>query len=309
MTVPEFTLGTVQLGLAYGIANKTGMPSRDAALQIVRQAIEHGVRSLDTARAYGEAESRVGEALDGVAAEGVRVVTKLGRLDDLAPDAPEPAVRLAVEESVGRSREELRFSRLQTLLLHNWAHRFSHGGAVWRRLLEMQSEGEIEVLGASVYSPDEAVVALNDPTIGHLQIPFNMLDWRWKAAGVDALALRRKDVCIHARSALLQGLLSADRSTWARVPGAEPERWLGKLERLAVEFGREDRADLCFAYVRSQPWIASTVVGVETMAQLDTNLRLFTNPLLTLEQCDRAEQELAGASEDLLNPSRWKAAN
>src|SRR5207248_1409179 len=61
----ELTLGTAQLGMEYGIANRAGQPSRSLAVRIVREAIAHGVKALDTARSYGEAEDVLGEALAG----------------------------------------------------------------------------------------------------------------------------------------------------------------------------------------------------------------------------------------------------
>ncbi len=94
----ELVLGSVQLGLPYGAANRTGQPSRPAALRLVHRAADAGISSFDTARAYGEAEDRLGEAL-GVERK-VHTVTKLAPLTDLAADAPRAAVRAAVEESV-----------------------------------------------------------------------------------------------------------------------------------------------------------------------------------------------------------------
>ena len=59
----ELVLGSVQLGLDYGAANRTGKPSHEAALRLVRRAAESGVKTFDTARAYGDSEERLGEAL------------------------------------------------------------------------------------------------------------------------------------------------------------------------------------------------------------------------------------------------------
>ncbi|MDP9263469.1 MAG: cytidylyltransferase, partial [Acidobacteriota bacterium] len=58
----EFTLGTAQLGMPYGIANQQGMPSESDGFAIIRTAVASGVTSADTARGYGEAERRLGLA-------------------------------------------------------------------------------------------------------------------------------------------------------------------------------------------------------------------------------------------------------
>lgn len=46
-------LGTAQLGMAYGVANTAGQPTSEAATGLVATAWGAGVRSFDTAQAYG----------------------------------------------------------------------------------------------------------------------------------------------------------------------------------------------------------------------------------------------------------------
>ncbi|MEI9932702.1 MAG: aldo/keto reductase [Rhizomicrobium sp.] len=53
-------MGSVQLGLAYGAANRTGKPSHEEALRLVARATEGGISQFDTARAYGDSEDRLG---------------------------------------------------------------------------------------------------------------------------------------------------------------------------------------------------------------------------------------------------------
>jgi aryl-alcohol dehydrogenase-like predicted oxidoreductase len=68
-------------------------------------------------------------------------------------------------------------------------------------------------------------------------------------------------------------------------------------------------SDLCFAYIRSLPWITSVVVGCETLTQLQQNLDHFLRPKLTDEQCEELERVFPRAPEALLNPSKWTAAS
>jgi aryl-alcohol dehydrogenase-like predicted oxidoreductase len=84
---------------------------------------------------------------------------------------------------------------------------------------------------------------------------------------------------------------------------------LRQFQRFANEFDRESVADLCLAYVRSQPWITSVVVGSETLEQVNENLRFFCLPKLNAQQCAELESLAPKAPEDLLNPSQWKFAH
>ena len=54
--ISALTLGTVQLGLAYGVNNDKGMPSFEESSAILDTALAAGILSFDTARGYGESE-------------------------------------------------------------------------------------------------------------------------------------------------------------------------------------------------------------------------------------------------------------
>ena len=301
----KLTLGTAQLGMNYGVVNDQGKPPVEQAVAMVRKAIAHGVTALDTARSYGTAEEVLGQALTGAWASRVEVITKLD-LSGLPADAPKAQVRARVEESVNRSCEALGLKQLAVLLLHDWQHRHSWNGAAWQHLLNLRETGQIAVLGASVYDPGEALEALDDPAIEHLQIPMNVLDWRWEAASVGRAAAGRPEVIVHSRSALLQGVLAHPASRWPTVDGFRADEFSQVLGKLAKEFARESVTDLCLAYVRSLPWITSVVLGCETMQQLEESLRLFRTAELSPEQCGRLRQEVPHAPESFLNPSKWK---
>jgi len=300
----KFVLGTAQLGMEYGRVNETGKPTRKQAIAIARGAIAHGITQFDTARAYGDAESVLGEALVKARISRGRVITKLN-LEGVAETASQLEVGQRVDASIDASLCALRTHKLDTLLLHNWAHYEMWGGAAWRRLLELQKEDRVSILGASVYGPGDAIAALAEPAIRHLQIPMNLLDWRWKTVA-QALA-ERPDVIVHARSSLLQGILIHSADRWPKIPDFDLENCVRKLRNLAEKFERRNIADLCFAYVRSLPWITSVVVGCETLGQLEQNIELFAQPKLTTEQLDELEHAIPKPPETLLNPAKWSA--
>jgi aryl-alcohol dehydrogenase-like predicted oxidoreductase len=299
----EFVLGSVQLGLDYGAANRTGKPSHAAALALVRRAADSGIRIFDTARAYGDSEARLGEALSG---RTITIVTKLSPLAEFSDGADPAAVVAAVEDSVSQSCAALRQSHLDCLLLHRASHRTQFAGAVWQRLLEYVRTGTIACLGVSVQSPAEVAAALTDPAVRHIQMPYNLIDWRWRRAGTVDLLRARSDVVVHARSAFLQGLLAAgDASIWPQIDGVDPQIVLDTIAALAADLGRDGAADLCLSYVRGQDFINGVVIGLETEAQLDRNLRLALTRPLDATEIALVEQRLPQLPEQLLNPALW----
>ena len=59
----KLCLGTVQLGVNYGINNQIKrQPTRAEGYQILRFACKKGIEYLDTASAYGSAEELIGES-------------------------------------------------------------------------------------------------------------------------------------------------------------------------------------------------------------------------------------------------------
>lgn len=299
------SLGTVQLGLRYGIANQDGLPDDTQAAALLAEAVEAGITALDSARSYGRSEERIGTLLSAGQRGRVVVVTKLDPLAGVPADAAPQAVRDAVDASVFRSAHALRERTLDTILLHRWAHHGAWGGAAWARLLELRQEGVIRRLGASVATPAEAIAALADPLVEHLQCPVNLVDTRWREPGFLAALAQRQDVVVHARSTLLQGLLTLPPARWPTTRGYDREALGRLLDDSVATFGRADRSDLCLAYVRGLPWLHSLVVGMETVEQLHTNLALAQRPALTADERADLEQRLPVLPLAVTDPSRW----
>ena len=302
------TLGTAQIGMAYGVANEQGMPSEQSAERIIKRAMGYGVTSVDCARAYGYAERRLGNVLRQGFSGQISVITKLSPLDSFRTGGSENALRVAVDASVFRSCFELAQSRLNTLLLHRWEHRTSQGGAIWNRLLELRNEGVIDKLGVSVYTPEAAVEAIGDPEIEHIQLPFNLLDWRWRRSTFWERAEKRPSVIIHVRSALLQGLLVAPPEKWPKIPGVDPTIIGLQLDDLCRKLGRESRLDLSLAYVRGHERVTSVVLGVDTENQLSESVQLFQRPALSVAECDVVDDCVGQVKAALLDPSQWNQA-
>ena len=176
--------------------------------------------------------------------------------------------------------------------------------AYLERLVELRADGVVRNLGLSVEGPADLERALAAPELTHLQIPCNLLDHRWSESGLLDRLAERSDLLLHGRSAFLQGLLVAEDDKVWRSIGA-PLEIKAALQALVETLGRESLADLCLAFMRAQGWCDGIVVGAETLRQLDTNLRLFTRPPLTQEDCALVRQRLPRAPGWLLDPGQW----
>ena len=76
-----FTLGTVQLGMDYGLGADRAKPSEEKAFAILDRAMENGVCSLDTANNYGDSDKIIGRWMKARREAGLSlplITTKIG---------------------------------------------------------------------------------------------------------------------------------------------------------------------------------------------------------------------------------------
>ncbi|OYT96223.1 MAG: hypothetical protein CFE49_08545 [Pseudomonas sp. PGPPP3] len=181
------------------------------------------------------------------------------------------------------------------------------GGEVWRRLLAHKSAGLIGDLGVSVQGPGELSVALKCPEIRYIQMPFNLLDWRWEAVIPELLAAKAsRNVTVHVRSALMQGLLpSRNEALWRHANVDSSEAVICWLEQQVARCARKSVADLCLGYVNAQAWVDGVAIGMENIAQLYDNIELFNHLALTDEQVANIRMSRPRLLETTLNPALW----
>lgn len=298
----RLVLGSAQWGMPYGIANRVGPPD-DASLEaMLMRARDAGVRSIDTARAYGESEVRVGAMLQTVPTpEGWRVVTKL------APDAHQAGLGIGetlerVAISLSESRVALRQDTLPVVLLHRFAHRHACGGKLWRTLLAERDNGRIGCLGVSASTPEEAWAALEDPDIEALQVATSLLDLRLVRQGFFESA-RERGRTIYVRSLFLQGVAHLEPSTLPSflAPLADPMRLIARTAR---EMGITTRA-LYLGFAREFLSGTQAVVGCETESQLGELIADWCEVEIDLARLAPLVEALPTQPDEFVDPARW----
>ena len=283
----KLALGTVQFGLAYGVANKVGQPSLGDIRRILEAARKSGIDTLDTARAYGDSERRLGDCNMA----GWRVITKL-------PDR-HGAQRVSdwAESCLRQSLAELKTSKVEALLLHRPALLLSADGReLYSALQSMKETGLVNKIGVSVYGPEELDMLVPGFGLDLVQLPLNVLDRRFLKSGWLA-RLADRGIEVHARSCFLQGLLLAEAgklpdkfSRWALLW----EKWTAWLR----ESG-QSALQACIGFSQSLPEIHRVLVGVDSEQQLKEILAAAQAPSI------HPPSGLYSDDPDLINPSRW----
>lgn len=300
----DITLGTVQFGLDYGITNTSGKPTDKEIDDILSLAYKENVKYLDTARAYGDSENQIGRYLSKFSTENFEIITKISSLDCLHKDAKESEIFNAIDANLYRSFYHLGRKKIEVLMLHNFNDMVRWNGKVLNRLLDFKGS-IIGAIGVSVYSPEEAIIALKNLSITHIQIPFNILDKRWLDVEFQKSLTLRPDVLIHVRSAFLQGLLVNSLQYWPNWIDNR-EKIFNTISKLTSDFERVNKMDLCLAYVRSFSWVSSIVVGTQKSTQLQEILNLQCHPPLKSKQVKLLQSAFQDIVPDrLLTPNKW----
>jgi aryl-alcohol dehydrogenase-like predicted oxidoreductase len=280
--------------MPYGIANTSGQPQSEQAYEIVGTAWRSGVNTFDTAQAYGDSEVILGSALEAVgASEGALVATKLSPHADHT-DAD--AVRRTAAESCRR----LRTDRLWCFMLHREDRLQAWDEGLGRTLRGLRALGQVRYLGVSVYSVDAAKAALGSADIDMIQVPCNAWDRRMQTAGVFDLAKRKGKLCL-VRSVYLQGLLTlAPGSVRASLPSASDaaSRWWDFVEDEGTT-----GAALALRYALSLN--VPLVIGAETVAQVEDNVRKMNEPPMAREEVKEMVARLGAVAESVLSPFSW----
>lgn len=273
----------------YGINNRVGLVPVEEVRRILRISRDLGIDLIDTAAAYGTAESVIGELL-AQDESGFKLVTKI------APLAAEPA---EVLESFYRSTSQLGTETLYGLLVHDFP-RFTAKRENWDVLRGLRTGGRVRKIGFSVYYPRQVDWLIErEFDFDIVQLPYNVLDQRF----ADFLPLlKARGVEVHVRSVFLQGLFF--------VPENELESHFipvaGKLKRLKALAQANDvpLAALPLSFALSAPEVAKVVIGVDDARGLrediDT-LRHFERLQAVLPQLEA----LAESDESILLPFNW----
>ena len=277
--VSAMSLGTVQLGMNYGIANEEGKPDKARSFAILKAALDAGVTALDTARAYGDSEEVLGDffKLNPELREKVFITTKL--TSGLPTGSQAVDIEKALVQSVETSLSALGINKINCLLLHSAADMRIHGGIVPDTLRRLEAQGLADITGVSVYHPEEAELLLKDDVYKAVQLPMNVFDQRFIRSGV-LERLHRRGVYVFARSVFFQGLLFLNPEhitdpdlIRCAVPHLETLRQLSEKAGMSI-------AQFAVTFLRDMPEITSLVLGADNPAHIRENTALFNvNPM------------------------------
>ncbi|QZY56311.1 aldo/keto reductase [Crassaminicella profunda] len=258
--MPQIALGTAQLGLNYGINNKTGKPAMKESFSIFDTAYKNGIRVLDTAYVYGNSEKIIGDYLTDTKRK-FTICTKLPHIS---------GSNQHVINFLNKSLKNLNVKQVEYYLLHNMIEVSNQ--RIIDELIKLKEKNLVGKIGVSVYDIKDVEVVLQKDIFNVIQIPMNIFDRRIIQLGY-LEELKRRNIEVFIRSIFLQGLFF---SKLDEIPFKleKAKKYLKIIKDFSNKF-QIDIADLIFGWFKYNDYGDFILVGVETNNQLERNIKAF----------------------------------
>lgn len=299
---------------AFGGGNYWGEQDQKDVNSVVHASVDLGINYFDTAEAYneGRSESSLGEAIQGLSRDKIRIGTKV---------SPSNCYPKTLVEHCHKSLARLRTDYIDVYMIHWPIHphsirHFTDDEAIIQNpplideametLLYLKAQGKIRYVGVSNFSSNR----LKDLPLSEIavnELPYNLF---CRSAEFNILSdCAEKGIGVIGYMSLLQGLLADIYPTlnevpvWQRrtrhfnangtkecrhgEPGAENEtnEALKALRRVANETGIPV-PELAIRWILENPAITCTLVGSRNVKQLEANVRSVREPLSRDIKCE-----------------------
>jgi len=272
--VEKIGLGTVQFGVNYGISNTHGKTTETEVGNILEIAKRNGVKFLDTASGYGNAE----EVLGNFDLSSFKIVSKFLPFNE----------ELALTDILSGSLKKLGVKKLYGYLAHRPLSLLNSN--YWSELQNLKENNFIEKIGFSLNTVEELDLLLEQGIVPDIvQVPFNYFDARFE----QSIKKLKKEGCeIHTRSTFLQGLF------FINVNDLSP--YFDEVKPYLIKLHNKEKNVEAFLlnYVANIDFIDQIIIGVQNAEQLADNINNLS--------IEKDRPKFSGSiSENILMPSKW----
>jgi aryl-alcohol dehydrogenase-like predicted oxidoreductase len=301
--VSAFALGTVELGLDYGITapGQGNRPTQDTAIRLVHRALDAGINLIDTARVYGDSEEILGLALKnrrGKVILATKTVTQAAGGVPLSGDD----LRRHMFASLEQSLRALQTDYVDIWQIHNVDRNvLQEAEVIGDVFADVQAKGFVRFTGGSFYGSDFPVQALALNLFDVMQITYSILDQRL-ADNFFPLATT-DNIGILARSVLLKGALTERAEHLPAHLNELRLRSRALRELITANKVGATPAQTAIAFALAQPAIHAVLIGISSEFELRSNLHSLALQLGP-EMLERLKS-LRLDDADLLNPGTW----
>jgi len=288
----KLILGTVQFGLNYGINNTIGKMSEDKVFELLENAYDLGIKTLDTAEAYGNAHI----VISNFHKQSKKRFNIISKYSSSNFDYP-----IDLVERIQVHCSSFNVNYLEGYMFHSYDDFKMNINNDPNVLDNIKNSGLVKKIGVSVYANDEIENLLNFKNINLIQLPFNLFDNEYQRKEI-LEKVKKRNIEIHTRSVFLQGLFFKDINTLTNCL-LPLKHNLSKLSLILKNYNIS-MDSLALNYPLNKTYIDKVLIGVDSLEQLKNNIKVTENDFdkSIYEKIDCIQIK----NTKLLNPSNWK---
>ena len=293
----KLTLGTAQFGLDYGINNCSGKPDIKESIEMLEYAYSNGIKSVDTAAAYGDSEIVIGKWIEDYPHEDLFITSKISSITDA--NISKNNIMGYLEEQICLSLEKLRIKKIDNILLHNFYDLINYGSILMDALIKLKDKGYVEIIGCSIYDL-ESIDTFSQYPFDSIQFPGSIFNQRILESD-KLIKLKEKNVKIFVRSAFVQGLVFMNP---VKLPKelAGIKKYLIQLKELSDDYNLSI-SEIAMGYLMNHDRVDSIVFGVDNINQLKEIIEIKNKNIINKEVII---DKFSTVPDKLVDPRNWR---
>jgi aryl-alcohol dehydrogenase-like predicted oxidoreductase len=265
--------------------------------RILKRAVDLGINAIDTAPAYADSESTIGQALTGLESHFLMISKLGGRPQPFNARDPKQ-----LQQSVAESLQQLKCDHLDVLLIHEpdraqqypwWTSYAPLEGPVLDAINELKSQGQIRFSGLAGTTVTELTALIKSNLFDVVLTAFNY-NALFREAAVELLpAATERQMGILDGSVLGQGFLARDY----RAAVKQKPVWLStaRQQQFLAYYDLLDQSGLTpvemgLRFALSNPAISSIPIGCKSIEQLETSVKAIEQGPLSTDILNRLDQ-------------------
>ncbi len=288
--ITKLSIGSANFGTNYSFGLKNGKLKQKNINEIFKRAEQFGIKKIDTAQAYGDAEKKLGSY-------NIKKYEITTKLPPLTNKINRKNYEKVIFSHINNSLKKLKVKKITTVLLHDANDlKKKYSNEIFQTLVKLKKSKKIKRIGVSLYSISDLKFIINKFKLDVINFPFNVFDQRIKRTGW-IKKLNKRKISLTVRSLFLKGLLQnkslQDNKSFApwRKKFAKWRNFLNEKKISSVEG--------CINFVFNEKGIKEFIVGVDEANQLNE----IVNAVKMKKKLNY--DSFAISNQKLINPSKW----
>jgi len=292
----KLTLGTAQFGLEYGINNITGKPNFHKSIEMLEFAYLNGIRSIDTAAAYGDSETLIGNWIEIYKHNDLYITTKIPSISNA--NILKDDISDYIEEQVYSSFERLKVKKLDNIMVHDYSDLVHYGEIIVKVLTKLKDKGYVKNIGCSIYDL-ESIDIFSRYTFDTIQFPASIFNQSILESD-QLIKLKEKNVKTFVRSIFVQGLVFMNP---IKLPKdlAGIKDYLMQLIEISCNY-KLTISEIAISYLLNHESIDSIVFGVDSINQLKEIIEIKGKSSVDREVI---KDKFSNIPKELVDPRKW----